>query len=496
MHKWIRWAALIAVGCSARLEVGDRGGGDPGGIGGVGGGAPGVDENAVAGGNAVGGDAGAASVEELAGAAGESNAKGGTAGAAGNVTAIVVPVGPPGSWGATCIPGGLVTEADGTPASAQIRILAWCEDEGSSCDQGKCYSAPECAEGPSGAAGALQTAQTAPNRTCEMWRANVDESFGATGSTVDTSGDTAGTAGAHNLPDASRKTGVVALTASGSHVYWLEYGTRDALGNYQHDGTLLSYSIANRTVAPLVAGLEGPVGLELTASHAYVYIDGAPRLGTPIRPKLLRVPLAGGSAELVQDGTRHRGFTAVGARAIWSTEDQLYSQLPDAVASPLLFASTSALVLANDAKTLFAWNNDSLAYTPLENPVFTAWASDLMSKEFALHDDGVYMLETIDGGGLLSRAPSIGGASVRVRPLGAGTPSQLKVVGDRYFLEVTTASSQQRVLTATFGNDDPPVRLMQRRARHSLIDQLWVGTADALFWSNGRDLFKQPLPAL
>ncbi len=96
---------------------------------------------------AHGGTAGDASIEERAGTSGihdfpggggsggsERNDQGGSGG-------VVVA---PGQLREACIPGGLVTEADGSPAKAEINTLIRC-DEGLSCNaQGKCALAPAC----------------------------------------------------------------------------------------------------------------------------------------------------------------------------------------------------------------------------------------------------------------------------------------------------------------------------------------------------------------
>jgi len=295
---------------------------------------------------------------------------------------------------------------------------------------------------------------------------------------------------------------VVALTANESHVYWLEYGTRDALGNYQHDGALMSYSIADGTTTTLVAGLAGPVGLGLTTSHAYVYVDGGPLIGSPIQPQLLRVPLAGGSAQLAKDGAQPGGFTAAGSRALWTAGELVYSMLSDANAVPTVFLAEYANGMIGDATDLYyASSSNELMRTPLTGAAPTAMGISIASS-FAVHDDGIFSLEAIDAGGLLSRAPKSGGAFQRVRALGSGAPSHLKTVGDHYFLDVVPPKTPQQgrryyarqVLTAGFVGTDPPIRLLERPDRRSSIDQLWVGTAGALYWSEGQAIYKQPLP--
>jgi hypothetical protein len=298
--------------------------------------------------------------------------------------------------------------------------------------------------------------------------------------------------------------GVTALTASESRVYWVEYGTRDTLGNYQHDGALLAYTIADGTTTVLASGLEGPIGVELTTSHAYIYVDGGRPLNTPTRSQLLRVPLAGGSTALVQDGARPASFAAAGSRAFWSRHHDaaspgIYSMTSDANAVPSLFVTGYATSLKTDTTNLYYLADQGLMHSPIASAAPVAVGS--FYGAFVLHADGIFTVESLNPGGLLQRAPKSGGDFLRVRALGSGTPSALSAVGDRYFLNVTQSSqwtpwgygSIRQVLTAGFVSTDPPIRLLERTPP-SNARLRWVGTADALYWSEGRAIYKQPLP--
>lgn len=320
------------------------------------------------------------------------------------------------------------------------------------------------------------------------------------------SGGTTSFGGNGPLVVAGPENGVVALTANDSHIYWLEYGTRDALESYQRDGALMSYTLADGATTVLAAGLAGPMGLALTTSHAYVFIDGGPELNAPIHPKLLRVPLAGGSPELVQDGAQPFTFTAADSRFFWSAWGApVYSILPDSGAIPTVFVSEKARNMASDDTNIYYTNStDSLMRTPLAGGASIEVAPAMSG--FALHDDGVYTLESTltRDAGLLRRMPKDGGESVRVRALGAGDPSGLRVVGDRYFLDVAAPGVQgpdgvyrfkTQVLMGRFEGTEPLVRLLERAKRASLVDSLWVATAQDLYWSEGQAIYKQPVPA-
>ena len=507
MRKWMLWVALGLMACNGRLSV-NR---DDGGAGGTAG---------ATAGSLHGGGAGRTPVEIEGGSAGKLEGRGGelehsagiggnpfpgyggdgyipivggwsgyaTAGAGG---AFVPPV--PGEIGQSCIPGGLVTEADGSPAKAVIKTLDRC-NEGLACNaQGKCVPAPDCPD----------------SGLCVLRRAELAESGGVGGAPWVSMGSAgAGFAGAGNpwpTPNARPEAGVMALTASESHVYWVEYGTRDALGNYQHDGALMSYAIADGTTTVLASGLPGPVALGLTTTHIYVYVDGAPLISTPTHPQLLRVPLVGGNATLVQDGALPFGFVAVGSRAFWAISDELYSMASDPSAVASKFVTGFWKSLSADATDLYYISgSNEFVHTPATSaaPVPVG----VPSSRYALHDDSIYTLEWVNNGALLSRAPKSGGVYQRVRALGAGNPSGLRVVGDRYFLDVDTSpipdstdssgayTSKRQVLNAAFVGTDPPIRLLERIHRNSFVDQLWVGTAGALYWSEGQAIYRQPVP--
>ena len=500
---------VIAVACNGRLTVPDDpnaagsaghiigfaghgdigvGGSVPGsggsgpGTGGSGPGTAGVVINVTGGHGPQGGDdgPGGKASSSVAGSIGTGGSIG-TAGGYGTAGALGTAGGgnPGGNLGQPCIPGGLVTEAVGSPAQAQIKTLPHCA-EGLSCDStNACVATPDC---------------TTDSALCVVRHAVFNGSGGAggAGGTPGSGGSSSSSGGGPGTSTIGEEGGVVALAANESHVYWLEYGTRDALGNALNDGTLMSYSLTDGTTTTLVAGLHGPMGLELTSTHAYVYIDGAPLIGSPTKPQLLRVPLAGGSAVLVQDGAQHSGFAAAGSQAFWDTNAKVYSMLSDSSATPVVFSSNNERVLASDATNLYCQVNALLVSSPIASAAFAPL--DFNGNALAPHDDGLYMLEANNAGALLLRASKTGGLPQRVRALGNGTPQNLKVTSDRYYLEVYPDWWNEQVLTAGFAGTDPPIRLLYRRARRTTVDQLWVGTANALFWSDSRAIYKQPLP--
>ncbi|HEY0468782.1 MAG TPA: hypothetical protein VGC79_31525 [Polyangiaceae bacterium] len=520
-----RWGVLIVVSCNGKLSIGEEdGGGGDFAVGGREAGAGRGPEPGVAGKASNGGNAGKGPVEFPAGAGGDSNPEGenggqneglggalspsaGSGGTGAYAGAYGADGGYSGTWnnyagstaapptqggiGQPCIPGGLLLEADGSPARTQIRTLDQC-NEGLSCNaQSQCVPAPNCPQ-----IGDL----------CVVRRAALGEDSGGGGTGGTSNNNGAGsfnsTAGGYNSTEQS---GVTALTASESTVYWVEYGTRDALGNYQHDGALLSHAIADGTTAVVASGLEGPISVELTTSHAYIYVDGARPVNTAVRSQLLRVPLTGGTAELVQEGARPVGFAAAGSRAFWSgysadTNPGIYSMTADANASPSVFLTGDASWLTADATDLYYLADQGMMRSPIASAAPVAWGMPT-SGPFVPHEDGIFGLESINLGGLLLRAPKSGGEFRRVRALGNVSPSGLQAVGNQYFVSGVRLRQlpsgwgySLQVLTAGFVGSDPPIRLLERAHRNSADDQLWVGTASALYWSDGRAIYQQPLP--
>jgi hypothetical protein len=311
------------------------------------------------------------------------------------------------------------------------------------------------------------------------------------------------------------RTGIVALNASDSHVYWLEYGTRDAAGNYQHDGALMSYRIVDGTTTTVASGLDGPSRLELTTTHAYIGTDGAYGALTVIT-QMHRVPLIGGSVELLQEERSTTVFTSfvnAGSQAFWSTRTGIYTISAQADAVATLFLPYPVYLIASDGTDLFYAGADGVMRMPTAGAAPTTLAGNWGGYKIALHDDGIFGLEALPNGTaqrsssgiLLSRAPKSGGEFEQVRPLGAGAPvgyGELRAIGDRYFFSVHewaqdrdgTQGEQRRVLTASFVDDDPPIRLLELPLQHPVDHFLWVGTAGGVYWSDGQAIYEQPLP--
>jgi hypothetical protein len=319
------------------------------------------------------------------------------------------------------------------------------------------------------------------------------------------------------MPGAAPQPAVVALTADDTHLYWVEYGTRDSLGNYRGDGALMSFAFDNGDTKQLAAGLPGPVGLGVTRTHAYAYVDGGPLLGSPIHPQLLRLPLTGGTPELIQDDVEPISFLGVEDQAFWISSDfaTIYSLASSAGATPNAFFTAKVFViapLAADATSLYfverEWSNSS-AIDTLESAPLAGGAAQVLGSPFELSfgvkDDALYGIEEIDNrtGLLLTQEPKIGGTRQRVRALGAGGNSTFQIAGSRYFWASTPPDDSGRyadykrisIQTASLANDSPAVLLLETAVplEPSPIrvksQAFWVGTPNALYWTDGNAIY-------
>ncbi len=88
------------------------------------------------------------------------------------------------------------------------------------------------------------------------------------------------------------------LAANGERVFWIEYGTFDAFGNYLQNGALKSKPLAGGPTTTHSSSLAGPTALWVTAGHAFVHLDRWPGPGV-VETAFVRVALADGTKVLL-----------------------------------------------------------------------------------------------------------------------------------------------------------------------------------------------------
>lgn len=390
----------------------------------------------------------------------------------------------PGELGQKCVPATVQTEAEGSPAKTLVNSLDSCAD-GLTCNSKRvCVPAPDCPQ---------------MSGVCVVRRAALGSGGGAGGAQpilgAGGAGSASGASGAGTAlppPPVEPHAGVVCMTG-GDTLYWLEYGTRDSLGNYQNDGALwrLGQDAKSHTVA---TQLHGPVQLGLTASYAYVYLDGGAYIGAQSSPQLIRVPLVGGTAVLVQDGTVAGPFAANDQRAFWIAQSEIFTQDLTTDATSVFLASTANTLVA-DSEYLYFEANGLRSRAPIGGgpPEMLGGGNDA----FTVKDDSLYAIDTVDGA-VLSQAPKSSGMFQRIRALGVGRvedPPQF--AQDRYFWNTSLQNGEAAAMelrTGTLANMDPPIVLATRHSYGSLIDSMWVGTADALYWTDGQAIYSRGIP--
>lgn len=494
-NKWSRWLVLlgVVVGCNAKLSV-DPGAGGAGGMPNAGNaGKP--DDNAgiidtpgsPAGGDPDQGTAGVAGVPRPGGEAGF----GAHAGKAGypDAGAGGAPPGP-GELGQACIRGETIDTGSGF-AAAKITTLDRCF-AGLSCNgAGKCAAIPKCpnAMGECVEHDALSTGGTGGS-TGGM---GGSPGFPAAGASYYAgSGGNADSTGPIYTPDES---GVTALAVDDTHLYWLEYGTRDSIGNYQNDGALMAMTLADGTKKKLSSAIPGPNALGVTTQQAYVVTDGATLVGTVAHLQLLRFPLAGGASELIQDGSppllsrRATTFAAIGSTAYWTGPNLLYS-LPSGSTVPITVTVTFPDKLhADDTHLYFDDGYGHISRTDAGGGGTVEIVGD--ARPFDLNGDSIYGLEYTNDGTILTKAAKSNGSWLRIRALGERAPARLVLLGDRLFFEWQGDNNSPGITTTTLTSTAPPIRLVD--AAEGFV-RAWVGTASKVYWTDGARIYSRPIP--
>jgi hypothetical protein len=271
----------------------------------------------------------------------------------------------------------------------------------------------------------------------------------------------------------------------------------------------MAVSLEDGATTTIAGELAGPIAVGVTSSHAYILVDSAPLIGSTTHLRLLRVALTGGTPEVVQDiptMLRFGGnFVASGAQPFWPDAEAVYTMTPAASVASVFLPETAELVAADDSNLYyFPWRSaQEIWRMPLKGGEAEQVAAPFYP--FGVKGDFLYGAESIENGTglMLDRVLASGGNWERVRALGAGGAAfKLQIVGDRFFVDtyppevgpyVQQDSSRLGVLTGLFSTDSPPVRILERLARRTSVDQLWVGAAKALFWSDGDNVYSRSL---
>lgn len=469
---WGGWAALLWVSsCNGKLVL--------------------PDPNGAAGSDAgSGSSAGAAGRRAMAGSGGDDSSAGAGGGNAGD--------GPTGGWdtagsgghiiqggsggsviqggsggtfdsgqlGRSCIPGGTVSDGSGV-AKTDVVTFERCA-AGLSCNaQGKCAETPDCPQA---------------TGSCVI-RRPVLEGPGAAGA-----GSMGGSGGSEGV---QQRAGVQDMTGDATRLYWVEYGTRDALGNYQSDGVLKSYAFADAAQTTLDDHLAGPLQVAVTANDAYVFTDGGGLIDSAADGRVRRIPLSGGTG--TELGAFERGYFVTNAsKAFWSDYYEWY--VADASGWTKIPGGQGANMGAADATDLYFASFVGLSSLPIAGGTVRPVAS--ASHPFALARDLVYGVEPVGGDAVLNQVAKSGGTYARIRALGSGSPRKIAIVGDRYFVSLerrvdSFINREDSILTGLIAGDSKPVRLVQVTVPNRARNLMFVATSTTLYWSDGGAIYRR-----
>jgi hypothetical protein len=262
---------------------------------------------------------------------------------------------------------------------------------------------------------------------------------------------------------------VRAVASDGQKVFWVEYGTVDST-TYKHggDGRLLARDLDGGEPTVLATSLAGPEWIAVSSDHVYVFID---RRGLDnFAGGVLRVPISGGSAELVQElpsGTPvTQPFASSPDYEYWNTGSAVYRIARWDGASAEIFSTRSARTLFAD--DIYLYLSDYVDGTGTWTIPLGGGAERQLSSAkvdvMQLEGDYLYGIDVGEHGlpngtftETLSRMPKTGGDWT---PLATahGTWSRLNVSGDYYFMD--EPDNNRRLLRGSLSNPDAPLVLL------------------------------------
>ncbi|HYQ02211.1 MAG TPA: hypothetical protein VER96_26230 [Polyangiaceae bacterium] len=279
---------------------------------------------------------------------------------------------------------------------------------------------------------------------------SVSSSAGVSGHIEPSVGGSAAEAGAAgagdqptlNCPNCTliTKTDVRGVASNAQKVFWIEYGTVNP-NDFSHlgDGRLLARDLDGGEPIVLATSLAGPEWLALSDAYVYVFID---RRGLDnYRGGILRIPIGGGAAELVQELPNGnpilQPFATTPDYEYWVFSGTVYRIAQSGGATVETFSTHSARSMYVDNTRLYFNDLSNTWAVPLaggaEIPL-----SAVHVNVMQLEGDYLYGIETPEhgqsGGVYLSRMPKAGGDWTHLAS-GQTDWAQLSFAGDYYFMD-------------------------------------------------------------
>ena len=308
---------------------------------------------------------------------------------------------------------------------------------------------------------------------------------------------------------------VRALAADDTNLYWVEYGTHDELGNYNNDGRLRARAFDSEEVRTLAEGLEGPIRVDLTTTHVYVFVDQYWEDGL-IRVHL-RVPIGGGDREFVgyniedRDGSRlfscmhclvHSGGSAYWPEidGIWrATETQAEGQnlvsLSGQTAFRLAVSGDQLLFVIRDEE----WIPSEIYSVPLDGGTSARLSADARLP-FTVAGNYLYGIDwpSFQDSGryaplyYISLSPAAGGPWTRLVEHDGFPLERLEVVGDLVFHDRRAGASayidatRLEVVQGTL--EDPEAGGALIGFENGTLND-WIGTPSGIYWTSGDGIY-------
>ncbi|HEU5073213.1 MAG TPA: hypothetical protein VFU02_03555 [Polyangiaceae bacterium] len=302
-----------------------------------------------------------------------------------------------------------------------------------------------------------------------------------------------------------------ALATDGTRLYWIEYGTEDDLGNSRYDGRIMAQDLVGGATEPVVEDLGDPVGLALSESYFYVHAERWLHESGGETTALVRLPRAGGAAELIQDDLSSRGPEGNGNcpyPCFAATRDFSYfyhlgsihrvSEEPGATSS-VLWAGADPPFVCDPENTVYA---NTQAHGLEQLPFEAEEAEPLREyvQSFQWDAGALYWVEVPNDSAYLVRWQRGEGPSERVAELTRRGPNRtsLKVAQGHYFVFLENWSEGEEVSMIVSGSLAEPERVTKRVELAypfdggSYFSQRWLGTPEAIYWIEDGAIVRAP----
>jgi len=311
------------------------------------------------------------------------------------------------------------------------------------------------------------------------------------------SGNVGGLGGRSNLEilvDAASPVRGVAATET--DLYWTEYGTEDDLANFLGNGSLNRMDIDSGDKTVVAGDLEGPISLKITTAEAYMILERSTVSTTEGRRDLGRIPLEGGSLELLENGGTYTYAPHLAARddfaylglkrsSVWRIFELAPGEEPREV---LPFHPQQDL--AADETYLYYWDGpgDGLWRKALDG---SAEPEELTDGEYAglvLDGDRILTIRESGGGAYIAALPIDGGNLTNVQRIGDYSGCHGLVVRGQRFGAKCWGTSSGYVLATGILEDDS-----RDQAFSMSVDDVWAINEDYAAIASGTVVYGAPL---